>query len=314
MHAGVPETRAPRRMTLAAIVLNWNGLADTRALLPTLFACRLPENWRLRAVMVDNGSTDGSAEAVAREFPGVEIVPLGENRRFAGGNNEGLRRCLAHGDDAVMLLNNDTECDREMLAALIDALDRDQDAGAAAPLIHYADPPDRIWYAGAWCVPALGFVGHRGLRTRDHGQYRRTETTGYLTGCCLLARRDAWTKVGLLDERYFIYAEDADWSLRARAAGFRLLFVPAAKLKHKVSASSGDASPWKTYQRLRANLTLFARHARGVACLTWLPCFLALQVATALWLLARGRVAAAAAVPRALADAVRGRPAAEVRL
>lgn len=300
--------------TLAVIVLNWNGLADTRALLPTLLACRLPEGWKLRAVVVDNGSTDGSVDSLAREFPGVELVALDENRRFAGGNNEGLRRCLALGDDAVMLLNNDTECDREMLAALLEALEGDPRAGAAAPLIDYARPPDRIWYAGAWCIPALGFAGHRGLRQADRGQYTKTEPTGYLTGCCLLATREVWTKVGLLDERYFIYAEDADWSLRARAAGYRLLFVPRAKLVHKVSASSGDASPWKVYQRLRANLTLFSRHARGIARVTWLPCFVALQCATALRLLARGRAAAAAAVPRAFADALRGRPAAEVTL
>ena len=299
--------------TVAVIVLNWNGLADTRALLPTLLACRLPEGWRLRAMVVDNGSTDGSAEAIAREFPQVELVALGENRRFAGGNNEGLRRCLANGDDAVMLLNNDTECDRELLAELLGALEHDPRAGAAAPLIDYARPADRIWYAGAWCIPALGFVGHRGLRAIDRGQFARTEPTGYVTGCCLLAPREVWTKVGLLDERYFIYAEDADWSLRARAAGYRLLFVPAAKLRHKVSASSGDASPWKIYQRLRANLTLFSRHARGIARVTWLPCFVALQAVTALWLVARGRAAAAAAVPRALADALRGRPAAEVK-
>lgn len=299
--------------TLAVIVLNWNGLADTRALLPTLLGCRMPEGWKLRARVVDNGSSDGSAAAIAREFPTVEVLALGENRRFAGGNNEGLRRVLAAGDDAAMLLNNDTECDPALLAELLGALERDPKAGAAAPLITYASPPDRIWYAGAHCIPALGYAGHRGLRVRNRGQYRVTQPTGYLTGCCLLARREVWAEVGLLDERYFIYAEDADWSLRARAAGWKLLFVPAAQLKHKVSASSGDASAWKIYQRLRANLTLFARHARGLARLTWLPCFLALQVATALWLLARGRAAGAAAVPRALGDALRGRPAAEVR-
>ena len=159
----------------------------------------------------------------------------------------------------------------------------------------------------------LAHAAHRGLRTLDRGQYRSVEATGYLTGCCLLARREAWEKVGMLDERYFIYAEDADWSLRAREAGFRLLFVPGARLRHKVSAAAGAASPWKIAHRLRANLTLFARHARGLGRLTWLPCFLAQQAALALWLLVRGRFAAAWAVPRALWAAARGRPAAEMR-
>ena len=300
--------------TLAVIVLNWNGLADTRALLPTLERCRVPEGWRLRVMVVDNGSSDGSPSKLAEEFPNVEIVALGENRRFAGGNNDGLRRALAAGDDAVMLLNNDTEADPGLIERLMLALEQDPRAGAAAPLIYFGAPSDRIWYAGAACVPALGYGAHRGLRKRDEGQYRAVEATGYLTGCCLLAKREAWTRVGYLDESYFIYAEDADWSLRAREAGYRLLFVPTARLWHKVSASSGNQSPWKIYQRLRANLTLFARHARGIGQLTWLPAFLAQQAALAAWLLLRGEPGAALAVPRALWDAARGRPAGEFEM
>jgi len=297
--------------SLVTVVLNWNGLADTRVLLPTLERCRLPEGWRHRVMVVDNGSSDGSAASLAAEFPDVETVALGENRRFAGGNNEGLRRALAAGADAVMLLNNDTEADPGLIEHLLLALEQDPTAGAAAPLIYFAAPSDRIWYAGGWLVPALGFGAHRGLRARDRGQYRAVEPTGYLTGCCLLAGRETWIRVGLLDERYFIYAEDADWSLRAREAGLRLLFVPTARLWHKVSASSGNQSPWKIYQRLRANLTLFSRHAHGLARLTWLPAFLAQQGLLGAWLAARGQPAAALAIPRALRDAAMGRPAAE---
>jgi hypothetical protein len=194
---------------------------------------------------------------------------------------------------------------------LILALEQDPAAGAAAPLIYFAAPSRRIWYAGGRCIPALGHTSHRGLRQVDHGRYRAVETTGYLTGCCLVARREAWERIGLLDESYFIYAEDCDWCLRARRAGFHLLFVPTARLWHQVSASSGAASPWKIYQRLRANGTLFHRHARGIGRWTWLPAFALQQLVLALWLAARGHFAAAGAVPRALADAARGLPAGE---
>jgi hypothetical protein len=295
--------------TLAVVVLNWNGLEDTRALLPTLARCRAPEGWSARVLVVDNGSSDGSAEKIAPEFPAVEVLALPENRRFAGGCNAGLRRALDQGADAVMLLNNDTEADPGLFEKLVLALEEDPRAGAAAPLICFQQPLDVIWYAGGRCVPGLGLAAHRGLRQYDRGQYRAVEETDYLTGCCLLATRAAWEKVGLLDESYFLYAEDADWCLRARAAGLRLLFVPAARMWHKVSASSGAASPWKIYQRLRANLALFQRHAHGLGRVTWLPCFLAQQKVLALWLLVRGHGAAAGAVPRALWDALRGRPA-----
>jgi GT2 family glycosyltransferase len=299
---------------LAVVVLNWNGLHHTRTLLPTLLACRMPQDWRLEVLVVDNGSTDGSAETLAAEFPQVTVISLGENRRFAGGNNEGVKRALASGAHAVMLLNNDTVVDPVLLEKLLQALEENPRAGAAAPLIYYRVPSRHIWYGGGHLVPALGWVAHRGLRKLDRAQYRSVEETGYLTGCCLIARREAWEKAGLLDERYFIYAEDADWCLRARAAGYRLLFVPTARLWHEVSASSGQASPWKIYHRLRSNLMLFARHARGAGRITWLPFFVAQQTALMLWLLLRGQAAAAAAVPRAFLDAVAGRPAAEVRL
>ncbi len=297
--------------TLATVVLNWNGVADTLALLPTLARCRLPEGWTHEVLVVDNGSTDGSAERIAAAFPGVQLLSLPENLRFAGGNNAGIRQVLERGADAVMLLNNDTEADPALLERLLLALDQDASAGAASPLIYFAAPTDRIWYAGGRCDPAFGHTSHRGLRKRDEGQYRSVESTGYLTGCCLIARRAAWERAGLLDERYFIYAEDADWSLRARERGIGLRFVPTARLWHKVSASSGAASPFKIYHRLRANLTLFATHARGLGRVTWLPLFLAQQFALAVWLCLRGHVPAAGAVPRALWDAARGRPAAE---
>jgi GT2 family glycosyltransferase len=301
--------------TLAVVVLSWNGAALTLDTLRSLAACRVPEAWRLRTLVVDNASTDGSPERVRAEFPDVELIALAENRRFAGGNNEGLRRALDGGADAVMLLNNDVVADPKMIEKLLGALDEQPAAGAAAPLIYFAPPSDRIWYGGGRCQPWLAHSSHRGLRQRDLGQYRSIEDTGYLTGCCLLATAEAWRKVGLLDERYFIYAEDADWCLRARAAGFRLLFVPTARLWHRVSASSGGGmSPWKVYQRLRANVTMWARHARGIARVTWLPALLAQQGGYALWLLARGQAAAALAVPRALADAAAKRDPAGVRL
>jgi len=301
--------------TLAIVVLSWNGLALTRDTLTSLAACRLPEDWRLHTIVVDNASSDGSPAMVAAEFPAVELLALGENRRFAGGSNAGVERALASQADAIMLLNNDVMADPDLLVKLLAALAERPDAGAVAPLIYHAPPSDSIWYAGGVCDPTWAYSAHRAIRVRDRGQFRSLEETGYLTGCCLLATAEAWRRVGLLDERYFIYAEDADWCLRARAAGYALLFVPTARLWHRVSASSGGAmNPWKVYQRLRANLTLWARHARGVGRLTWLPSLLAQQTAYAALLLVRGHAAAAAAVPRALLDALTGRDPAGVRL
>ncbi len=300
--------------TLAVVVLGWNGLALTRATLDSLARCRVPEGWTARVILVDNASSDGSPAAIAAEYPWVTLIALPENRRFAGGNNVGITRALDEGADAVMLLNNDVQADPGLYEKLLAALAERPDAGAAAPLIYHAAPTDVIWYAGGRCDVGLAHTSHVGIRERDRGQYRAIEETGYLTGCCLLATADAWRRVGLLDEGYYIYAEDADWSLRARAAGFRLLFVPTARLWHEVSASSGGAAnPWKIYQRLRANLRLLSRHARGVDWVTWPVAFLAQQVALWTVLALRGNFGAAMAVPRALVDALVARNPAEVR-
>lgn len=301
--------------TLTVIVLSWNGVQLTRETLDSLARCRVPLDWQAHVIVVDNASRDDSATIIAREYPWVEMLALPENLRFAGGNNVGLARALEQGADAIMLLNNDVQADPGLYETLLLALEQEPGAGAVAPLIYHAAPTDLIWYAGGACVPALAYTAHRGLRTRDHGQYRSVEETGYLTGCCLLATRQAWERVGMLDERYFIYAEDADWCLRARAAGFRLLFVPTARLWHQVSASSGGGSnPWKIYQRLRANATMWSRHATGVARWTWHAAFFAQQLALVGWLALRGQWKAVAAVPRALQDASMGRDPARVQL
>jgi GT2 family glycosyltransferase len=230
-----------------------------------------------------------------------------ENLRFAGGCNVGLREALGAGAEAVALLNNDTEAAPDLWVELVSALEGRARA-AAAPLIFYAEPADLVWYAGGRLVPALAWASHRGLRRRDGRRYRRVERTGYLTGCCLLAPRAVWEEVGLLDESYYLYAEDADWCLRARRRGVELRFVPRARLWHRVSSSSGGArSPWKAYQRARANLLLFSRHARGLGRLTWWPCFAAQQAALGALALLRGEAKVAAALARALADHAAGR-------
>ncbi len=303
-----PAATAPVQ-ALWIVVPNWNGREDTTALLRSLADERAPAGWRIQVLVVDNGSTDGSVAALSGAFPDVELLALPENRRFAGGSNAGIAHALERGADAVMLLNNDTLVTPGLTAALLQALAQ-RPGAAAAPLILFADPPDRIWYGGGRCSVAWAHTSHRGMGARFTGQYRATETTGYLTGCCLVAPRAVWQRVGLLDERYFFYGEDADWSLRARAAGHPLLFVPAARIRHKVSASAGLDSPWKFDRALRANWMLFTTHARGLARLTWRPCFVARALrAVLLGVLVPRRRAMAVAIYRALWDSIRGRPA-----
>jgi GT2 family glycosyltransferase len=258
-----------RRYAVTAVVLSWNGRAHTLACLRSLGQVDYEP---FTVLVVDNGSTDGSPEAVAAEHPGVALLRLDENRGFAGGMNAGITAALEQGADAVLTLNNDMEVDAGFVGPLVAALAADPLAAAACPQILFADPPARIWYAGA---PLRAGRGHSGRNTGYGEPPLPSSLAPYVTpracGGALLARRETLESVGLFDDDLFAYAEDTDWSLRAAAAGLHALVVPASVVRHAVSASSGgEASPDTIYYALRNGLVVGERHAPRGAIGTWL--------------------------------------------
>ncbi len=242
------------------VVLTWNGKADTLECLQSLRASSYPN---ARILVVDNASTDRTLEAVQAFSTSVEVIRNSTNRRFAGGNNVGIRRALEAGADFVLLLNNDTVVDKDLLSELVAAAQRDPGIGVVGPKIYYSSDPRRIWYAGGKIQWWAGWISHVGIRQIDSGQYRHTAETDYVTGCCMLVRRDVIERIGLLDERYFMYGEDVDWCLRARHAGYRIVIEPRAMLWHKLSVSAGGHLSWfKNWNKLKSNLRLMWRYAK----------------------------------------------------
>lgn len=239
------------------IVVNWNQRQMTLECLTSLRALT-----GCHVLLVDNGSTDGSADAVRAAFPEVEVIETGANLLYAGGNNAGMTRALSAGADYVVLLNNDTLVDPESMSRLRAAMDADPRSGIAGPKILYADAPDRIWYAGGEMSFWRGEVWHRGIREVDRGQFDRPCETGYVTGCCLMIRREALERVGLLDESYRMYGEDLDLCVRVRRAGYSIRYEPAARIWHKISVSSGGHLTWsKQRRKVVSMLRFFIRHA-----------------------------------------------------
>ncbi|HBG46739.1 MAG TPA: glycosyltransferase family 2 protein [Deltaproteobacteria bacterium] len=221
------------------VLLNWNGLKDTSECLESLEKAACPG---LEIIVVDNGSTDGSLEALKKRFgAAVRFIENRTNLGFAGGCNAGLRQALSEGAEYVILLNNDTVVDADFARELLKAAETEPEAGIICSKIFFHDRPDVIWYAGAFFNERLGWGRHRGYN--DSGdKYRSTEETGRPTGCSMMVTRELCGKIGLFDEEYFCYCEDLDWGLRARKAGFKVLFAPASKVWHKVSSSSGGRS------------------------------------------------------------------------
>src|ERR1041385_3465227 len=249
------------------IVLNMNGKA---LLLETLESLRQMTYQNFKLAVVDNGSTDGSQDAVRSHFPSVEVIENGENLGVMEGYNVGMRYSLHRNGDWAFLLNNDIAVGPELLSELINTAISDKDIGILAPKIYYASEPNTFWYAGGNINYVTGIISHRGIREEDRGQYDRTEDTEYITGCAMLIKREVMEEIGLLDLIYSpMYSEDADYSARALRAGFRLVYVPSGKVWHKVSAfSGGGLTPLKTRLKVEHNFIFFKRYARWYHWLT----------------------------------------------
>jgi GT2 family glycosyltransferase len=253
--------------TIYIVLVNWNGKNITLDCLASLHAVTYP---RREVLVVDNASTDGSAETIAQRYPDVRMLRQKENLRFAGGNNAGIRYALEHGADAVMLLNNDTLVDPGFLEPMIERLSSDRSCGAVAPKIYYADAPRSIWFAGGEISMWTGTMRHTGIRENDHGQYDTSRTIDYASGCCILTGREVLERVGMLDESYFMYGEDADWSMRVRRAGYHILYEPRATVWHRLSVSAGGhLSSFKLRNKAISNFRFFARYASWYHWLTF---------------------------------------------
>lgn len=288
---------------LYAITLNWNRKADTLECLDSFLAVRWPEGWEVRLLLVDNGSRDGTVEAVGVRFPQVEILRHEENLGFARGSNSGLRHALQHGADALFLFNNDTLFDPSMGVPLLAALEND--VAALSPAIFYTEPPTAIWSLGGQRHPWT-------LEMRDnHGRGRplpaQPASRDFLTCCAILFQREALLQVGLFDEQFFMYYEDSDWSLRATQAGWRLLVVPQARLWHKEAQSSGGAgSPNERYHMGSASVRFFRKHTRAARWMVVVPWRLGSALKSSLRLARQRRWPALAAYWRGLRDGWRG--------
>jgi GT2 family glycosyltransferase len=223
-------------------------------------------------ISVDNASTDGTVPLL-HAYSGVEqlVIANRTNLGVAAANNQGIRAAIEVGCEYVLLINNDVVLDSGLLAELVQGL-ADHGCDMAVPLIYFSDPPDRIWTAGGSFQPMLGFrVHHRGLDEDDRGQYNRPAKIDYAPTCCVLIRREVFGKIGLMDERYFVYADDVDFMYRARRAGVAMFYVPRGKLWHKVNGlTGGSVSDFSFYYNARGRALFLYKHFRGKNPFFWI--------------------------------------------
>jgi GT2 family glycosyltransferase len=274
--------------TVAVVVLTWNGKALTLDCLGSLAQVRYRN---LEVIVVDNASTDGTAEAVSQQFgEKVRVVVNEHNLGFAGGNNIGIRHALDGGADYVTLLNNDTTVDKAFIDALVEVFSQYPRTGIAGPKIYYETPPDQIWFAGGKISLSRGVAQHIGIRETDRGQFDAVREVDYITGCTLMAHRKVFENVGILDDSYRAYYEDADFCMRARRAGYEIRYTPHALVWHKISASTGgQVSRRKITTKFRSTLRFFGRYAAFHHWLT-IPFFFAADVIRITIMVLGGRI------------------------
>lgn len=252
-----------KRVKVSIIILTTNARDMTKEQLRDVAKLKTG-NLEIECLVVDNGSKDGTEEALKYyKLPNMEFkfIQSGANLGFAGGNNVGIKNAVKRDFDYIILMNNDLILPSDIVTKLVGFMEKQPNVGVASPKMYFAKGyefhKDRykdselgnvFWYAGGIIDRNNVYTVHRGVDEVDRGQYNKIEETDVANGACVIIRREVFEKIGFLDHTFFLYWEDADFSERAKRAGFKVMYYPETCMWHKVSASTGGSgSPTNDY-------------------------------------------------------------------
>jgi GT2 family glycosyltransferase len=232
------------------VILNYNGNDYLNQCLNSVFRS---DYTNLSVIVVDNDSRDGSLENARTNFPKVHFIRNSSNIGFARGNNIGIRFALEKFADYVFLLNNDATILPNTISSLVNLAEKNNSIGIVSPLIKKPQQKE-IWFCG-------GKINWTRMRTEHFFPNKSLQPylIEYASGCAMLIRKNVFKKIGLLDERYFLYYEDADFCLRANKGGFDIFLLPTAFAIHQ--ESSNTKNPQKIYWLVLSGLIFFKTHA-----------------------------------------------------
>lgn len=269
------------------VILNWNGFEKTRTCVESLERAQYP---RTNIVIVDNGSKDDSVRhlrELVKDEPLAVLLENSENLGFARGCNVGICHAIAQGADYVLLLNNDSTVSPGFLEPAVRAAEQDPGVGLVGGKIYLGMNGSALWYAGGDVDLWRGAVTVRGFRQPDRGQFDRCEPVGFVTGAMMLIKRAVIETIGPLPAEYFFGTEEWDYSLAARRAGFRLLYVPEFVAYHLSDGSHSNADPKFVYNSYRNKLIFQEKFLPKPLWTVWLAVFTAYSWAGAQWQLRR---------------------------
>jgi GT2 family glycosyltransferase len=258
-------------MKVFIVVLNWNQEKLTMECIESLQKLKLEKSHHVEIVVVDNGS--GEILSFRPSMANVKLIKNNKNLGFAGGNNVGIKFALDNFADYILILNNDTIVDSNLIAELLKPMD-DKRVAITSPKIYFAKGYEFhkekytknqlgkvIWYAGGKIDWRNVYGENIGVDEVDKNQYDKEEEIDFATGACFLVSAKALKEVGLFDEKYFMYMEDMDLSLRLKKNGWMIIYEPKAKLWHKVAQSSSIGSDLNDYFISRNRLLFGVKYA-----------------------------------------------------
>lgn len=259
------------KLKISIVILNYNGIENTLECIKSLNLIN-KKNIKVELIVVDNCSNDGSREKL-NQLKNIKLITNSVNLGFSGGMNTGIKFALKFGATHIVLLNNDTYVDPNFVINLYEASKK---ADIISPKIYFATGfefhKDRykknelgkiLWYAGGK-IDWQNVIGvHTGVDEVDAGQFNRRKEIDFATGCCLMVKKEVFEKIGMLDDKYFLYLEDMDFCIRAKKHGFRIIFEPASVIWHKnASSAGGSGSQLQEYYFTRNRLIFAFKYAK----------------------------------------------------
>lgn len=268
---------SPMKKDVSIIIVHYNTLKETKDCIQSLSDIN-HVGFNYHIVVVDNGSKEllSFSNLFLKKNPKVALIRSEGNLGFSGGNNLGIQYAIDNYDsDYYLLLNSDTVVSKDFLQKLYEMVEKDPQIGLCSPKIYFhkgyeffansykeAEKHHVLWYVGGK-VDWLNLLSyHKGIDEVDRGQFDNESEVDFATGCALMIGREVIERVGRLDDSFFLYGEDVDFSLRVREAGFKIMYCPDSVVYHKIGRSTGGAgSSLQQYYQTRNRLFLALRHA-----------------------------------------------------
>lgn len=254
------------------IILNYNGKNTIKTCLDSVYKSDYPN---FEVVVVDNASRDGSFELAKNYFSRAHFILNEKNVGFAAGNNVAIRFALEKFADYIFLLNNDATVEENTLSKLVATAESDEKTGILSPVVYRSD--GEIWFAAG----RIKWLKMKAIHEFSVGTDRMVEThncaflrTDFVSGCAMFIKKDVFQEIGLLDEKYFLYYEDADFCLRARRKEFKCAVVPGARVIHHERSEKNMED--KTYWLVLSGLIFFKKNA-PVILKPWISFYTALR-------------------------------------